>query len=148
VTAALIVGILAAAGTYLVLQRGIVRITLGFVLLGHAATTALLASGGVGRRDLAFVGASGTPGDPLPQAFALTAIVISFGVTAFLLALAYRGRDTLGHDDVEAPALIGSLPDRAHTGGPQLPSTADDASPPADQASPPGDDRQAPEEGR
>jgi multicomponent Na+:H+ antiporter subunit C len=111
VTAALIVGILAAAGTYLVLQRGIVRITLGFVLLGHAATTALLAAGGVARRDLAFVGAAGTPGDPLPQAFALTAIVISFGVTAFLLTLAYRGRDTLGHDDVEAPDLTGPMPD-------------------------------------
>jgi multicomponent Na+:H+ antiporter subunit C len=112
VTAALIVGILAAAGTYLILQRGIVRITLGFVLLGHAATTALLAAGGVGRRDLAFVGAPGTPGDPLPQAFALTAIVISFGVTAFLLTLAYRGRDTLGHDDVESPDLLGPLTDR------------------------------------
>jgi multicomponent Na+:H+ antiporter subunit C len=131
VTAALIVGILAAAGTYLVLQRGIVRITLGFVLLGHAATTALLAAGGVGRRDLAFVGASGTPGDPLPQAFALTAIVISFGVTAFLLALAYRGRDTLGHDDVEAPDLIGSLPVRsAPSRETELPSTADEAAPP------------------
>jgi multicomponent Na+:H+ antiporter subunit C len=108
VTAAIIVGILAAAGTYLILQRGIVRITLGFVLLGHAATTALLAAGGVGRRDLAFVGAPGTPGDPLPQAFALTAIVISFGVTAFLLTLAYRARDTIGSDDVEAPDLHGS----------------------------------------
>lgn len=111
-TAALIVGILAAAGTYLILQRGIVRITLGFVLLGHAATTALLAAGGVGRRGVTFVGADGASGDPLPQAFALTAIVISFGVTAFLLTLAYRGRDTLGHDDVEAPDLTGSLPER------------------------------------
>jgi multicomponent Na+:H+ antiporter subunit C len=108
VTASLIVGILAAAGTYLVLQRGIVRITLGFVLLGHAATTALLASGGVARRGLAFVGVEGTPGDPLPQAFALTAIVISFGVTAFLLTLAYRARDTIGTDDVEAPDVRGS----------------------------------------
>ncbi|MEX1177176.1 MAG: NADH-quinone oxidoreductase subunit K [Nitriliruptor sp.] len=102
-TAALVVGILAAAGTYLVLQRGIVRITLGFVLIGHAATTALLAAGGVARRGIPFVGGEGTPGDPLPQAFALTAIVISFGVTAFLLTLAYRARDTIGTDDVEAP---------------------------------------------
>jgi multicomponent Na+:H+ antiporter subunit C len=107
VTAALIVGVLAAGGTYLVLQRGIVRITLGFVLLGHAATTALLASGGVGRRGLAFVGQAATSSDPLPQAFALTAIVISFGVTAFLLTLAYRARDTIGHDDVEAPDRTG-----------------------------------------
>jgi multicomponent Na+:H+ antiporter subunit C len=102
-TAAIIVGMLAAGGTYLILQRGIVRMALGFVLLGHAATTLLLASGGVGRRAVAFIGESGDLADPLPQAFALTAIVISFGITAFLLTLAFRGRDVLGHDDIEAP---------------------------------------------
>ena len=102
-TAAIIVGLLAAGGTYLVLQRGIVRMALGFVLLGHAATTLLVASGGVARRAVPFIGESGNPADPLPQAFALTAIVISFGLTAFLLTLAFRGRDVLGHDDVEAP---------------------------------------------
>ncbi|MTV24346.1 cation:proton antiporter [Nitriliruptoraceae bacterium ZYF776] len=100
-TAAVIVGLLAAGGTYLILQRGIVRVTLGFTLLGHAATTLLLAAGGVGRRGLPFVGEDGVPADPLPQAFALTAIVISFGTAAFLLTLAFRGRDVLGHDDVE-----------------------------------------------
>jgi multicomponent Na+:H+ antiporter subunit C len=102
VTAALIVGILAAGGTYLVLQRGLVRVTLGFVLLGHAATTALLAAGGVARRAPAFPGYADSA-DPLPQAFALTAIVISLAVTAFLLTIAYRGRDTFGHDDIEVP---------------------------------------------
>jgi multicomponent Na+:H+ antiporter subunit C len=139
VTAALIVGILAGAGTYLVLQRGIVRITIGFVLLGHAATTALLAAGGVGRRDLAFVGAAGTPGDPLPQAFALTAIVISFGVTAFLLTLAYRARDTLGHDDVEAADVHGSTwnpPSRGGSGGAAAgrPPATPPAAPPVDRS--------------
>lgn len=103
--AALIVGVLAAGGTYLILQRGLVRVALGFVLLGHAATTLLLTAGGLTTREIPFVGADGpTPGmaDPLPQAFALTAIVISFAITAFLLTLAFRGRDVLGHDDVEA----------------------------------------------
>jgi len=100
-TAAIIVGLLAAGGTYLILQRGIVRIALGFVLLGHAATTLLIAAGGVARRDVPFAGGSGAMADPLPQAFGLTAIVISFGVTAFLLTLAFRSRDALGHDDVE-----------------------------------------------
>lgn len=101
-TAALIVGLLAGGGTYIVLQRGIVRIALGFVLLGHAATTLLVAAGGVARRGVPFAGEGGTPADPLPQAFALTAIVISFGITAFLLTLAYRSRDVLGHDDIES----------------------------------------------
>ncbi len=100
-TAAIIVGLLAAGGTYLILQRGIVRIALGFTLLGHAATTLLIASGGVARRVAPFADATGAVADPLPQAFALTAIVISFGITAFLLALAFRSRDAIGHDDVE-----------------------------------------------
>ena len=101
------------------LQRGIVRIALGFVLLGHAATTMLIASGGVGRRGIPFIGASGIPADPLPQAFVLTAIVISFGITAFLLTVAFRGRDTLGHDDIESPdhADVSSDDGAEHRGG-------------------------------
>ena len=119
-TAAIIVGMLAAGGTYLVLQRGIVRMALGFVLLGHAATTLLMASGGVARRAVPFLGAEGDLADPLPQAFALTAIVISFGITAFLLTLAFRGRDVLGHDDVEAPVdrPAPGEPDAIHLPGP------------------------------
>lgn len=104
-TAAIIVGLLAAGGTYLILQRGIVRITLGFALLGHAGTTLLMAAGGVARRGVPFADRTGELADPLPQAFALTAIVLGFGVTTFLLALAFRSRDALGHDDVEDPAV-------------------------------------------
>ena len=100
-SAAIVVGVLAAGGTYLILQRGIVRIALGFVLLGHAATTLLIAAGGVGTRAVPFAGAGPDAADPLPQAFALTAIVIAFGITAFLLALAFRSRDVLGDDDLE-----------------------------------------------
>lgn len=100
-SAAVIVGVLAAGGTYLILQRGVVRIALGFVLLGHAATTLLIAAGGVGTRAVPFAGAGPDAADPLPQAFALTAIVIAFGITAFLLALAFRSRDVHGDDDLE-----------------------------------------------
>lgn len=101
-SSAVMVGLLAAGGTYLVLQRGIVRTALGFVLLGHAATTLLIAAGGVGTRGVPFAGGGGADAaDPLPQAFALTAIVISFGITAFLLALAFRSRDVNGSDDLE-----------------------------------------------
>ena len=101
-SAAVIVGVLVASGTYLILQRGLVRITLGFVLLGHAANVLLLASGGIARRGAPVIGQASEPAaDPLPQAFALTAIVITFGITAFLLALAFRSRDVLGDDDTE-----------------------------------------------
>ncbi|HSL95439.1 MAG TPA: NADH-quinone oxidoreductase subunit K [Thermoleophilia bacterium] len=101
-TAAAIVGVLAAAGTYLVLQRGLVRMALGFVLLGHAANVLLVVSGGIHRRGVPIEGETvGQAADPLPQAFTLTAIVIGFGMTAFLLALAFRARGDLGDDDLE-----------------------------------------------
>lgn len=96
----LIVGLLVGAAVYLVLQRGLARIVLGLIVLSHGAHTLLLLSGGLGRRGVPFTGVE-APADPLPQAFALTAIVISFGVTAFLLALAFRSADVLGDDDTE-----------------------------------------------
>ena len=97
------VALLAAAGSFLVLQRGIVRIALGFVMLGHAVNLLLVLAGGSERRGVPIEGQAGVPADPLPQAFALTAIVISFGITAFLLALAYLTRDVAGDDDTEGP---------------------------------------------
>lgn len=104
-TAALITGILAAVGGYLVCQRGLVRVTLGFVLFGHAVNVLLLASGGRGRQGIPIIGDQGTGGapvDPLPQAFVLTAIVIGFAMTAFLLSLAFRSTVLQVDDDVEA----------------------------------------------
>lgn len=92
-TSAVMVALLVAGGIYLVLQRGLVRVTLGFVLLGHAANLVLLAAGGTSRREPALLGTTDAAGaaDPLPQAFALTAIVITFGITVYLLALASSG---------------------------------------------------------
>ncbi|HSJ50379.1 MAG TPA: NADH-quinone oxidoreductase subunit K [Actinomycetota bacterium] len=98
---AIVVGALVAAGTYLILQRGVVRITLGFVVLGHAANVLLLAAGGIDRRGVPFEGSPASPADPLPQAFALTAVVIGFGVTGFLLSLAHRAGHEEGDDDTE-----------------------------------------------
>lgn len=92
-TAASAVGVLVAAGVYLILQRGMLRVILGFVLLGQAVNILVLASGGMDRRGLPFAG-EGDPAeaaDPLPQAFVLTAIVITFAVTVYLLALARAG---------------------------------------------------------
>jgi len=84
-------------GTYLVLQRRLSRIVIGVGLLGHAANLMLLLSAGERGRPV-FIGSDGDFTDPLPQALALTAIVITFGVTVFLLALAYRSW-VVSHDD-------------------------------------------------
>jgi len=110
VPAAIVAG-LVGLGVYLLLQRTLTRIVIGVAMLGHAANLLLLVAGGPpGRQPI--VGrftdadrAAGAVADPLPQALALTAIVISFGITAFLLALAYRSwvlhRDDEVEDDVE-----------------------------------------------
>ena len=101
-SAALVVAVLVAGGVYLVLQRGLVRVTLGFILLGHAANVLLLAAGGMARREAPLVGRSdpAATSDPLPQAFALTAIVITFGITVYLFGLAGAGaEEEPGADD-------------------------------------------------
>jgi multicomponent Na+:H+ antiporter subunit C len=100
-TAAVLFGL----GMWLLLQRRLTRIVIGLGLIGHGTNILLLTSGGGGglppvigkgdKEDFA---------DPLPQALALTAIVITFGVTAFLLAMAYRSWQ-LTHDDVVADDL-------------------------------------------
>lgn len=97
---ALSVGLLAAAGVYLVLQRGMIRIILGFVLLTHAVNLLIIAAGGAARREAPFIGGeTSIAADPLPQAFVLTAIVIAFAITVVLATLAIVGR---GDDDTES----------------------------------------------
>ncbi len=85
-------------GTYLVLQRKLSRIIIGLALLSHGANVLLMTSGEGGVAPLIGSGELGEFADPLPQALALTTIVITFGVTALLLALAYRSW-LLTHDD-------------------------------------------------
>ena len=87
-------------GTWLLLQRELSQIIIGLGLIGHGANLLLLLSGGERGRPV-FAGGHGTLADPLPQAFALTAIVITFGVVAFLLALAWRSVELTGNDLVE-----------------------------------------------
>jgi multicomponent Na+:H+ antiporter subunit C len=87
------------SGTYLLLQRQLTRILIGLGLLSHGANLLiLLAAGGRGVPTFIGTGDEDELLDPLPQAFVLTAIVITFGATAFLLALAYRSW-VLTHDD-------------------------------------------------
>ncbi|MDQ4131638.1 MAG: NADH-quinone oxidoreductase subunit K [Actinomycetota bacterium] len=85
-------------GTYLVLQRKLSRIIIGLALLTHGGNLLLIASGRRGNPPIVGSGDTASFSDPLPQALALTAIVITFAVTALLLALAYRSW-MLTHDD-------------------------------------------------
>lgn len=118
----LIVGMVVcfAAGISLLLERSLTRMVLGFLLVGNATNLLIFfMSGGFGRAPLYDPELDpGDYSDPLPQAFILTAIVITFGVTAFLLALVYRSwrlaqEDTVEDDveDIELRTIDPSLDD-------------------------------------
>ncbi|MGW0604265.1 Na(+)/H(+) antiporter subunit C [Streptomyces sp. NPDC002644] len=120
VTMALVVGGLFAAGVHLLLQRSLMRIVLGIILLGHGANLLLLEAGGpLGEPPITSGGEAvdvSAHSDPLPQAMALTAIVITFGVTTFLLALSHRSWRLTGHDEVQddpEDRRIGDVAERA-----------------------------------
>ena len=102
-TMAIVVGVLFGGGTFLVLQRTLTRIVLGLGLWGYAVNVLLLMAGGRAGAPPLIGDETGSAGfaDPLPQAMALTAIVITFAITAFLLALAYRSWTLTGDDEAE-----------------------------------------------
>lgn len=95
----LTIGILIAGGTYLLLQRSLVRIAFGVGLFSHGVNLFILTAGVSAYRDEPLGGRMdpAAAADPLPQAFVLTAIVITLAVTVFLLALAVIGRNDNTH---------------------------------------------------
>ena len=109
-TLIIIMAVLFAAGVYAMLERSLTRVLIGFLLLGNAANLFLLIV--MGRPGTAPFWGSADPeqmSDPLPQALTLTAIVITFAVSAFLLALIYRswqlGQADTVEDDAEDVAV-------------------------------------------
>lgn len=90
------IAVLVTGGVYLLLQRGMVRIIFGLALLSHAANLMLLLGGVSSWRGEPLPDRVDTDlaTDPLPHAFVLTAIVITFAVTVLMLALA-----VIGHND-------------------------------------------------
>jgi multicomponent Na+:H+ antiporter subunit C len=90
---AALIALLFGCGTFLIQQNSFVKVVFGFGLLGHAANLLILVMAGPAQGKIAPIagGASGEPMvDPLPQALILTAIVIGFGLTAYLSVLLYR----------------------------------------------------------
>ncbi len=111
----LAVAVLAGAGVYLLLSRRLFDAILGLALLAHAANLVMLAAGGWGPKAPIV-----TPGvdrqlmaDPVPQAFVLTAIVISMTVTLYLLAVFVKSSRTLGSDLVATPPADDAERDQA-----------------------------------
>jgi multicomponent K+:H+ antiporter subunit C len=103
---ALLTGTLAAAGVWLLLRARTFDATLGLTLLSYAVNLFLFAMGRIepGAPPIVTPGTAATlasHADPLPQALVLTAIVISFAMTAVLLVLALRTRAETGTDHVD-----------------------------------------------
>lgn len=104
-TLVIIMAVLYACGVYLLLERSMTRVLVGFLLVGNATNLLILIVAGQSGIS-PIVDGETTPeqmSDPLPQALILTAIVITFAVSAFLLALIYRSwrLSTEGEDDME-----------------------------------------------
>ena len=100
----LLIGLLIAAATYLLLQRNLLRQVFGIMLLGAGVNLLILVVGRVTRVTPPLVPDDATMpvegyANPLSQALILTAIVISFGLTAFTLVLLYRTYQELGTMD-------------------------------------------------
>lgn len=100
----LLIGGLTSAGVYLLLERTLTRMLLGLLLIGNAVNLLLLSVGGPGGnppvRGRTSVGETATA-DPLAQGMILTAIVITMGVAAFVLALTYRSYRLNADEDVD-----------------------------------------------
>lgn len=104
---ALVVGLLVAAAVYLMLARNVIRFLFGLLLLSNAANLVIFAGGRMtrGLPPLIEEGALSAPAkvaNALPQALVLTAIVIGFGLFAFLLMLIWRAYKALGTTDSDA----------------------------------------------
>ncbi len=89
---AVLAGLMVGVAVWLILHRGFVRILFGFLLLSNAVNLGILSvSGDPSARSAPIVDPGAAPAvDPLPQALILTAIVIGFGVLAYLVFLFYR----------------------------------------------------------
>lgn len=103
---AIVIGALYAAGLYMVMRRSLVKLVIGLALLSQAANLLIFTASTISRDNVPIIPEGQTEltppyADPLPQALILTAIVISFGVLAFLMALFQRAYQTVETDDLD-----------------------------------------------
>lgn len=86
---ALAIGVTFAIGVFQILSRNMIRAAIGLMMVTNAISLYLLSTGAYACEEAAYVGVEGVHCDALPQALILTAIVISLGLTAFVLAMLY-----------------------------------------------------------
>lgn len=103
---AIVIGWLYGTGVYMMLRRSLTKLIIGLGLLAHGANLLIFTAAGLTRAHPPIVPLGAYQpvedvADPLPQALILTAIVISFGVTAFALVLFHRAYEEVETDDLD-----------------------------------------------
>lgn len=103
---AIMIGVLYAAGIYMILRRSLVKLILGIIILGNGANLLIFLLGRITKGSPPII-----PGDlkvfaeayadPIPQALILTAIVISFGLQSFAIILIKRAYKVVKTDDLD-----------------------------------------------
>lgn len=102
ITLVLVAAALVGIGVYLLLERSLTRVLIGVILISNGINVVFLVAGGrAGNAPIIGQSDQVAMSDPLPQAMVLTAIVITLGTTAFLLAMAYRSWQLNNHDEVQ-----------------------------------------------
>lgn len=136
---AIVVGVMVACGVVLLLERGIVRSFIGYMLMGNAVNIMFMAAGGTaGAPPLLGSAAPEDMSDPLPHAMVLTSIVITLALSGFVMALAHRAwqvsdTDVILDDDEDARiarmAAENDLSDSDYEGDDDVPDPGDDPDP-------------------
>lgn len=112
------VGIMTATGVYLLLRARTFPVIIGLALLSYAVNIFLFATGRLTTNLPPVISSTATAyTDPLPQALVLTAIVISFGMTAVIVVLALRAYLEAGTDEVDVGSVDTAEGGRPDNGG-------------------------------
>ncbi|HET8802782.1 MAG TPA: Na+/H+ antiporter subunit C [Marinobacter sp.] len=106
---ALVIGALTASGVYLLLRARTFPVVVGLTLLSYGVNLFLFSTGRLVTGQQPIIGSAASYTDPLPQALVLTAIVIGFAMTAFVVVLSLRS--LADHDDDHVDGRRNEAPD-------------------------------------
>ena len=109
---AIMIAVLTSTGIYLLLRLRTFPVVLGLTMLSYAVNLFLFSMGRLLADAPPVINEAAQHTDPLPQALVLTAIVIGFAMTAFLMALALRALGEFGNDHVDGTDLAGEVRDQ------------------------------------
>ena len=131
-----LIGLLIGGGVYMLLARALIRMIVGMSLISYGINLSILIAGsGFNMASPPLLNLPGPHNDPVPQALILTAIVIGFGTTAFLLVVAIKAYQATQTDHVQE---LAERPDPVlppvEYADPEQPSISPEAGSPGDMS--------------